>query len=81
MPATNIPDGYGLIPGRGRENARKVLAAAEAAGVESWLVRTVDDGYIAPLAVLDKYEAASKPEPTKKKTEPVKRSAASKKKE
>lgn len=78
---TDIPEGYGLIPGRGTENARKALAAAEAAGVDPTLVRTVDDGYLAPLKVLDAFEAAEKKksEPKADAKEPAPKKPAAKK--
>lgn len=44
-----------IIPGRSRENARKVLAAAEAAGVDPIEVRTVEKGYSVPDKVAEKY--------------------------
>jgi hypothetical protein len=53
------PEGYGIIPGRGRDNARAALAAAEAAGYPADVVRTVADGYLVPNAVLDKFEEGS----------------------
>lgn len=42
-----------FIPGRSRENARKVLAAAKKAGVDVQQVRTVDGGYFVPAKVLE----------------------------
>lgn len=57
---TDIPDGYGLIPGRGRENAQAALAAAEKAKVDPALVRTVADGFLVPEKVLKEYEAGLK---------------------
>jgi hypothetical protein len=53
----DIPEGYGVIAGRSQENAQKALAAADAAGVDQSLILTVDEGYLAPLAVLDAYDA------------------------
>jgi len=53
---TNIPDGYGFVAGRSRETAKAILAAAEAAGVDPALVRTVADGYLAPEDAVRKYE-------------------------
>lgn len=43
----------GFVPGRSRENARKVLAAARKAGVDVQQVRTTDGGYLVPTKVLD----------------------------
>lgn len=43
----------GFVPGRSRENARKVLAAAKKAGVDVREVRTVDGGYSVPAKVLE----------------------------
>ncbi len=53
---TDIPDGYGFVAGRSRENAKAILAAAEAAGVDVNLVRTVGDGYLAPEAAVKQFE-------------------------
>jgi hypothetical protein len=53
---TDIPDGYGFVAGRSRENAKAILAAAEAAGVDVNLVQTVADGYLAPEAAVTAYE-------------------------
>ena len=53
---TNIPDGYGFVAGRSRDNAKAILAAAEKAGVDVNLVATVADGYIAPEAAVLAYE-------------------------
>jgi hypothetical protein len=53
---TNIPDGYGFVAGRSRETAKAILAAAEAAGVDAALVRTVTGGYIAPDEAVRQYE-------------------------
>lgn len=50
-----IPEGYAIIPPRGRENAIKVLKAADDAGVDQLLVRTHADGFLVPLAVEEKY--------------------------
>lgn len=51
-----VPDGFGIIAGRGRENAQAAIAAAVAAGFEPEIVRTQKEGYLVPLKVLDKYE-------------------------
>lgn len=62
-----VPDGYGIIAGRGRENAQAAIAAAVAAGFEPEIVRTQKEGYLVPLKVLDKYEELqSAPEETPK---------------
>jgi len=53
---TNIPEGYGFVAGRSRENAKAILAAAKAAGVDTSLVQTVLDGYLAPEAAIRQYE-------------------------
>lgn len=69
--ANIIPEGYGVIAGRGRENAVKALAAADAAGVDQTLVRTTPDGYLAPIAVIEAFDAAnaeSTPETVEKKS-------------
>lgn len=62
---SDIPEGYGLIGGRGLETARAALAAAEEAGVDASEVRTTDGGYLVPEKVLKAYEKGlKKPEPT-----------------
>jgi sialic acid synthase SpsE len=53
---TNIPEGYGFVAGRSRENAKAILAAAKAAGVDAALVQTTLDGYLAPEAAVRQYE-------------------------
>ena len=53
---TNIPEGYGFVAGRSRENAKRILAAAKAAGVDVALVQTTLDGYLAPEAAVREYE-------------------------
>lgn len=72
----NIPDGFGIIAGRGRENAQKALAAAEAAGVDVSEVRTVAEGYLVPDAVIKKFHASAKS--AEKSEEPKKAPAAKK---
>ena len=62
---TDIPEGYGLIAGRGQETARAALDAAEEAGVDINEVRTTDGGYLVPEKVLKQYEKG-----LKKKSEP-----------
>jgi hypothetical protein len=51
-----IPEGYGLIAGRNRATAQAALAAAEKAGVDVHEVRSSNEGYIVPAAVLDAYQ-------------------------
>jgi len=65
---TDIPDGYGFVAGRSRENAKAILAAAKAAGVDVSLVRTVADGYMAPEAAVKQFEGKTlgAPEETEK---------------
>lgn len=58
---TNIPDGYGFVAGRSRENAKAILAAAEKAGVDVSLVTTVADGYLAPEAAVEAFENRNQP--------------------
>lgn len=53
---TNIPEGYGFVAGRSRENAKAILAAAKAAGVDVSLVQTTLDGYLAPEAAVKQFE-------------------------
>jgi hypothetical protein len=55
----NIPEGYGFVAGRSRENAKAILAAAKAAGVDVSLVTTTADGYLAPEAAVKQYEGKS----------------------
>lgn len=55
-----LPEGYGMIAGRGRDHALGALAAAEKAGLPAAAVTTTEDGYLVPLAVLDIYEAGLK---------------------
>lgn len=79
---TEIPEGHGLIPGRGTDNAKAAIAAAEAAGVDVGEVRTVEDGYLVPEKVLKQYEAGLKKasEPASKSPEkPAAKKPASKK--
>jgi hypothetical protein len=64
---TDIPDGYGFVAGRSRENAKAILAAAKAAGVDVNLVQTVMGGYIAPEAAVTEFENSNfdAPQPVK----------------
>jgi hypothetical protein len=55
--STNIPKGEALIPGRSRDNARAALDAAKAAGLEPYVVKTVQEGYLVPEAVVEHYKA------------------------
>lgn len=55
---TIIPDGYGIIAGRGKENAQAALAAALAAKVDPTRVLTVREGYLVPDAVIAAFHAA-----------------------
>lgn len=59
MPGYDIPKGHSVIAGRGREIAQKALAAADAAGVDQYNVRTVPDGYLVPDAVAAAYNEAA----------------------
>lgn len=77
---TSIPAGYALIPGRGVENARRVLAAAVEAGLDAYAVRTTDEGYIAPTAVLAAYEAVTINEEPEDGSVPAQRKTRSSKK-
>lgn len=54
--------GEGLIPGRGREQAQKVLASAREAGVSIRSVRVSAGGYIVPKEVLDVFESGNSSE-------------------
>lgn len=68
---SDIPAGYGLIPGRGQENARAALAAAVAAGFPDDVVITVHDGYALPEKALKKYEDAQKKAPADEDDKPA----------
>lgn len=50
--------GEGFVPGRSKETARQLLAAAREAGVDEGVVRTSDDGYIVPKEVLDVFQSS-----------------------
>lgn len=52
-----LPDGYAAIPGRSSDKALKLLAAADAVGVDQTLVRAYPfhDEYHVPQAVADYY--------------------------
>jgi hypothetical protein len=64
----SIPDGYGIIAGRSRRTAQAALDAAARAGVDPQEVRSVPEGYVVPLAVIEAYHGvgttASSDEPT-----------------
>lgn len=47
---TNIPEGYELLSGRSRENAKAALALAEERGIDTSAVLTTPGGYLIPLA-------------------------------
>lgn len=46
---TQIPEGYELLSGRSRKNARKAIATAKERGFPSSVVLTQQDGYLIPL--------------------------------
>jgi len=46
---TQIPEGYELLSGRSRKNARKAIATAKERGLPSSAVLTQQDGYLLPL--------------------------------
>lgn len=50
-PNVPIPEGFELLPGRGRENAKRALALAAERGVDEALVRssTLHNGFLVPL--------------------------------
>lgn len=48
-----------LVMGRSKEQAQRLLEAAELAGVDPWLVRTTTNGYRVPEAVAAVYEGKS----------------------
>jgi hypothetical protein len=60
---TDIPEGFGIIAGRGTANARAALAAAEAAGLDPGVVKAVGGGYLVPDAVLAAFHEAAGAEP------------------
>ena len=53
--ATEIPEGFALVPSRGRDTAIALLKAADDAGVDQTTVRTVFEGFLVPEAVIDHY--------------------------
>lgn len=55
-----VKEGFGVVPGRSRDKAKRILEAAEKAGVDGSLIRTTSTGYEVPLAALDAYEASVK---------------------
>lgn len=74
----NIPEGFGIIAGRGKENAQKAIAAAIAAKVDPVVVRTVAEGYLVPEKVLVEFEKANNAEAKPKaKSEPKARTKKS----
>lgn len=54
----NIPEGYELLHGRGRENARKAIELAEERGLDSSqvLVSTTLGGFLIPVPVAEAQE-------------------------
>lgn len=52
-----IQEGYGVVPGRGREVAVRLLAIAEELGLPADVVLVRMGGYEVPTEVLDKYDA------------------------
>ena len=80
---SEIPEGYVLIPGRGRENAIAAIEATIAAGLDGNDVRTTADGYLIPKKAEAKYAAANKnsePEAEPEPKKPAPRKPAAKKK-
>ena len=74
----NIPEGFGIIAGRGKQNAQKAIAAAIAAKVDPVAVRTVAEGYLVPEKVLVEFEKANQAESKPKaKSEPKARAKKS----
>lgn len=49
MSKTSIPEGFELLVGRSRENAKLAIATAEERGFPSSAVLTQSDGYLIPL--------------------------------
>lgn len=58
----NIPEGYELLTGRSRDNARQALKTAQDRGLDASVVQTHPEGYLIPLGEDDK-KAASKAAP------------------
>ncbi len=71
----NIPEGFGIIAGRGKENAQKAIAAAIAAKVDPVVVRTVAEGYLVPEKVLVEFEKANQKKSSPPKSERKPRSS------
>lgn len=53
---TPDPNEPAFAAGRSRRNAQRILAAADAVGVDAVRVRSVRDGYYAPLEVIEEYQ-------------------------
>lgn len=58
MSQNNIPDGFKLLAGRGRENAVAAIEQAEEAGFPPESVRTTREGYLIPLSDEEREEQA-----------------------
>ena len=58
MPSVNIPDGFAIVRGRSQAQAKELLEAAEAAGLEKTSIRTITDGYIVPAALVSDEQGA-----------------------
>lgn len=54
-----IPDGYELLSGRGRDNAREAIRIAEERGFPSESVLSQTDGYLIPLTEEQRAEQAA----------------------
>lgn len=51
-----VEKGYGVVPGRSRDKAKRLLEAAAKVKVDGALIRTTSQGYEVPVKVLDAYE-------------------------
>jgi hypothetical protein len=54
--ANPIPEGYELLSGHGRDNARAALKVAQDRGLSTATVLRVRDGYLIPLGDDDPYK-------------------------
>ena len=71
-----IPEGYELLAGRNRENAKKALATAEERGLPTSVVLTHPEGYLIPVGtdgadVVETEPGAEDNEPVFLQAEPI----------
>lgn len=51
-----VEKGFGVVPGRSRDKAKRLLEAAAKVKVDGALIRTTSQGYEVPVKILDAYE-------------------------